>query len=128
MKRKDSLKKNAQFQYVYRKGKSVSEMRLSLLYAKARQTRVGFVISKKIGKAHVRNRLKRRLRECMTPLIPHLERGYYVIVARKGAPEATYQELCRSVKNLLSRRKLLKDSGLRQEKACAAAEKEHRAP
>ena len=119
MKRTDSLKKNAQFQYVYRRGKGISDAILTLIYVKNRQTRVGIVISKKIGNAVLRNKLKRRLRMCFTPLLPKMERGYYVAVVRKNAAEVTYQELDHSVLVLLKRRKWIKDSvpaGSRQDK------------
>ena len=110
MKRADSLKKNAQFQYVYRRGKGISDAVLTLIHVKNRQTRVGFVISRKIGKAVLRNRIKRRLRACFTPLLPSLEKGYYVVVVRKNAADAAYRDLEHSVLSLLRRRKLIRDS------------------
>lgn len=47
---------------------------------------VGFVVSKAIGSAVVRNRTKRRLRALMRPLIPELSAGAHVVV--RANPDA----------------------------------------
>ena len=56
------LQKNRAFQYVYRKGHSVAGRNLVLLHAPGRELKVGFSVSKKVGKAVTRNKVKRRLR------------------------------------------------------------------
>jgi len=57
--------------------------------------RFGFTISKKIGSAVVRNRVRRRLRALAAALGPPLVRpGYdYVLIARPGAVGRTYRDL-----------------------------------
>jgi len=92
---------NRQFNYVYRRGKKASCKELSLLYVKNNQKRVGFSVSKKVGVAVVRNRTKRRLRECVRPLLPQMRSGLYVFVARPAAAECTYAQLEARVKQLL---------------------------
>ena len=78
--RQNRLGPNRQFSYVYRRGKRVSTRDLTLLYVKNRQKRVGFSVSKKVGVAVVRNRTKRRLRECVRPL----SRQVSQLLARAG--------------------------------------------
>ena len=92
---------NRQFNYVYRRGKKASCKELSLLYVKNNQKRVGFSVSKKVGVAVVRNRTKRRLRECVRPLLPQMRSGLYVFVARPSAAQCSFQELDARVKQLL---------------------------
>ena len=93
MERRYRLQKNGQFQYVYRRGKSAACKDLVMLYAKGKGLRVGFSVSKKVGNAVVRNRTKRRLRECFRPYLGDVKNGLYVFVARPSAAEATFQSL-----------------------------------
>lgn len=74
-----------------------------MLYVRSNQKRVGFSISKKVGVAVVRNRTKRRLRECVRPLLPKLKGGLYVFVARPAAAECGFAQLNVSVKRLLQK-------------------------
>ena len=101
MQRQNRLGANRQFNYVYRRGKKASCRELSLLFVKNNQKRVGFSVSKKVGVAVVRNRTKRRLRECVRPLLPQMRSGLYVFVARPAAAECTYAQLEAKVKQLL---------------------------
>ncbi len=103
MNRKFSLKKNGQFQYVYRRGKSIGCRELVLLYVRAPRLEVGFSISKKVGNAVVRNRTKRRLRESFRALMPVLRPGKYVVVARESAATAPFVQLDKSLKYLLGK-------------------------
>lgn len=101
MERRYRLQKNRAFQYVYRRGHSVACRDLVMLLAPAKQLKVGFSVSKKVGKAFVRNKVKRRLRECIRPHLGDVKNGLYVIVARPSAAEATFQSLQRDVAYLL---------------------------
>ena len=109
--RQNRLGPNRQFSYVYRRGKRVSTRDLTLLYVKNRQKRVGFSVSKKVGVAVVRNRTKRRLRECVRPLLERMNGGLYVFVARPSAAEQSLAQLSRQVDQLLSRAGALATSG-----------------
>ena len=100
------LRKNRQFQYVFRKGKSVACREMALLYVRGPRLLVGFSVSKKVGNAVVRNRTKRRMREAFRPLIPQLRPGQYVVVAREAASAATFQALDRSLRYLLRKQDL----------------------
>ena len=64
--------------------------------------RYGFVTGKRLGGAVIRNRLRRRLRESIRVL--PAQPGWDVVVsAKKPAAGANFQELNRSVVDLLSR-------------------------
>lgn len=96
----DTLKKNYEFRRLYAKGKSAVTPFL-VVYARLarRETRrVGFTVSNKLGKAVVRNRVRRRLREIYrlheAEFVPGAE---LVVVARGRAVGARYRQLERAM-------------------------------
>jgi len=84
---------NRQFSYVYRRGMRTSCKDLTLIYARSNQKRVGFSVSKKVGGAVVRNLIKRRLRECIRPLMPDLKPGLYVVIAHPAVINRSYSQM-----------------------------------
>ena len=91
------------FDYVRKRGKSVANTNLVLICAPTKYAlRVGFSVSKKVGKAVVRNKTKRRLKEGFRLLLPHLDQRFnYVFIARNTAAECDYHVLLGSMKHLL---------------------------
>lgn len=85
MKSSDTLKLNKEFKRLYYQGKSVAA-RTVVIYARRNRfgyNRLGLTCGKTVGKAVVRNRAKRLMRESYRILTPHLRAGYdIVIVAR----------------------------------------------
>ena len=102
------LQKNRAFQYVYRKGRSVACRNLVMLAAPGRGLKVGFSVSRKVGKAVVRDKVRRRLRECFRPLMGDVKNGLYVVVARPAAAEAAFDALEKDVRYLLKKHGALK--------------------
>lgn len=105
------LKANKDFRRVFQRGRSVATGKLVLYWFDNRSSafRVGFSISKKVGNAVIRNRLKRRLRACFQRLIPDLVEVHhdFVIVCRKGCADATFEQLEGDVMKLLRRAKFM---------------------
>ncbi len=64
---------------------------MSVKWLPAPELRVGIVVSKKVGKAVVRNRIKRRLREILRRL--HLPGAHLLLVATPEAREADFAAL-----------------------------------
>ncbi|WGX96829.1 ribonuclease P protein component [Nocardioides sp. L-11A] len=66
--------------------------------------RVGFVVSKAVGNAVVRNRVKRRLRHAVRPMLTDLPPGAVLVVrAQAAAAAASYAELCVDLDRCLHR-------------------------
>lgn len=100
------LTRRNDFRRVYGRGKSAANYSLVLYAAPSRnQTmRVGFSVSKKIGKAVVRNRVKRLMREAAFHLLPTFE-GHkdYVFIARNGIKEKNLTEIEKQMASLLKK-------------------------
>ncbi|NMB35327.1 MAG: ribonuclease P protein component [Firmicutes bacterium] len=106
----ERLRKNYQFQKIYRQGRSVATAKTVLYFKKSRigSCRAGIVVSKKVGKSVVRHRLKRLYREALHSLRKYLKAGYdLVIIARKGADKLTYWDVLADLRKLLVKGKLL---------------------
>lgn len=105
MQKQYRLKRRAAFNYVYRKGEKSQTRHLLLLYAKSREgLKIGLSVSKKVGNAVVRNRVKRLLREGLLPLTESINAGYmYVLLARPSAAELDYQAMCDEVRRVFER-------------------------
>lgn len=94
MRRAQRLRQRREFAAVYRRGR---QYRGDLLVVRAlrsglEQSRFGFTASLAVGKAVVRNRVKRRLREAVRSLV--VGTGWDVVIsARKGSGDANYQRL-----------------------------------
>ena len=107
MQEKHRLHLNRQFQYVYRRGTRASSRDFSLLHVKNAQKRIGFSVSKKVGGAVERNRVKRRLREHFRHRMALLKPGFYVVVARPSAVKQSYAQLSDAMDDLLLKMRLL---------------------
>ena len=96
MKFTSSLKTNRDFLRVYRKGTSAVRPCL-VVYARRtneRENRLGLTVTAKVGKAHTRNLVRRRLREIYRLHEDGMRSGYdVVVVARTRAANVTYKRL-----------------------------------
>ena len=92
----ESLKKNRDFQLVYKKGTSYANKYL-VMYARENQlgkNRIGISVSKKVGNSVVRHRLCRLVRESYRLHEDVFRRGFdIVVVARVSAKERTFREI-----------------------------------
>lgn len=92
----ESLKKNRDFQLVYRTGTSYAN-RYLVMYVRENQlekNRIGISVSKKVGNSVVRHRLCRLVRESYRLHEGVFRRGLdIVVVARVNAKERTFREI-----------------------------------
>ncbi|MBM7704221.1 ribonuclease P protein component [Metabacillus iocasae] len=111
MKKSYRIKKNEEFQQVFKKGKSVAN-RQFVVYVLDKPDqlhfRVGLSVGKKIGNAVVRNRVKRLLRQTIFELSPLLQQPKdYIIIARHPAATMDYVEVKKSLQHVLTKAKVL---------------------
>ena len=92
----ESLKKNHQFQFVYKYGKSYANKYL-VMYIKENGmeiNRIGISVSKKVGNSVVRHRVTRLVRESYRLHEAVFNSGLdIVIVARQSAASVGYEEI-----------------------------------
>lgn len=90
--KKGRITRSGDFDAVYRKGRSASGRHLVVYMFRRDETvgpaRIGMSVSKRVGGAVERNRVKRVLRERFAELAPHLATGTdFVVIARPGVVE-----------------------------------------
>jgi ribonuclease P protein component len=110
MQKRYRLRDDAQFQRVKEDGRSWSHVLLVLcvLPNGLEYSRCGFSVSKRVGKAAVRNRVKRLLREAARTRQTLIAPGQdLVFVARRPIAGADYDEVDRAVGQLLGQAGLL---------------------
>lgn len=97
------LRKNKQFQCIYRLGKSYANryMVLYVMTVKETQTKVGFAAGKRLGNAVVRNRVKRLLRETYRMNQHRLKPGLQLLcVGRKPVIAEKYEVVNKAFEDL----------------------------
>ncbi|MBQ6374956.1 MAG: ribonuclease P protein component [Clostridia bacterium] len=104
------LGSNRNYRYVYRRGKSCPSRNLVLIHLKARDMKIGFSVSGKVGNAVTRNRIRRWLREDVRRMRTQMKCGKYVFIARQGIADVPHEALTRELERLIARARLLKEA------------------
>lgn len=109
MQRDQRLRHRRDFATVAKKGRPYHDAVLSIRVSRNGQavSRFGFGVSKRVGNAVVRNRIKRRLRAGVHALAP-VGGWDVVITARAPAAGVDYHDLVRVLSTLFARARLLR--------------------
>lgn len=89
------LKKNGDFQKLFKKGKRVFSRFLTVIYspAKGEKSVMGIALSKKHGKAVKRNRIKRLIRAAFQTNADKLKGCYSMVILPKVCDEYSYADM-----------------------------------
>ena len=114
MKRFNSIKKNSEFQKVYKTGKSYAN-KLLVMYVKrvddGKEPRIGISVSKKVGNSVVRHRFARLVRESFRLNKDILEDGKdIIVVARVAAKDKNFDKIESAFLHLCGLHNILKES------------------
>ena len=106
----DSLKKNKDFQNVYRNGKSYADKYLVMYVLEngLESNRIGISVSKKVGNSVIRHHLTRLIRESYRLHEDMFDSGLdIVVIARATARNTSYHEIESALMHLGSLHKIV---------------------
>ncbi len=108
MQRRSRLTGSPRFSQIHQEGSSAANRLLVIRFLAndLDYSRFGFLVSKRIGNAAVRNKVKRRLREAVRS--NQVKAGWDALfIARKGSERANFRDLRQAATNLLRRSSLV---------------------
>ncbi|EST10452.1 ribonuclease P protein component [Sporolactobacillus laevolacticus] len=114
MKTLKRLKKNQDFQVVFKDGKSFANRQFVVYVLKQpNQTysRLGLSVSKKMGNAVMRNHIKRYIKEIFRDFSDRLEIGNdFIIISRKPVSTMSHLEMQKSLEHVMKKARVLAPS------------------
>lgn len=87
------LKKEKDFNLIFKKGKRIFSSKLTLYFIEEKELKVGFAVSKKHGGSVERNRIKRILRESFRSFTPYLRQNFFFVFVPKISEEYNLSEI-----------------------------------
>lgn len=119
MRKSYRVKKECEFQKVFHHGKSVANRQFVvyiLTKTKQKHFRVGISVSKKLGNAVTRNRIKRMIRQSLTDLKLRLKTEVdFIVIARIPVSSMNYQEVKKCLIHVLKLASMLPKDDFNEE-------------
>jgi ribonuclease P protein component len=97
------LKKEKDFNLVFKKGSKLYSPYITLLYKKAPEIKAGFAVSKKHGSSVKRNKIKRLLRESFRSFLPSIRQNFFFVFIPKAVSDLNFENIYKSMKTLLTK-------------------------
>ncbi len=108
----NTLKNTRQFSRVYKRGKSVKNYNLVVYYLKNNENKInlGISISKKVGNAVIRNRVRRLIKENFRLHMDKIKNGYdIVVIGRVRSNSSSFKDIEKSLLYCLKKGRLLNE-------------------
>ncbi len=102
----ERIKKQADFQKLFSKGKRAFSSSLTVVYAPSKTASMGISVGKRHGKAHIRVRIKRLLREAYRKNLSAMQGTYAVILIPKVEEDYSFQKYDKCLKYMIAKDKL----------------------
>ena len=101
------LKKQKDFDLVFNKGIRLYSKSITLLFVKSKELKIGISLSKKHGKAVLRNRIKRVVRAAFISYIKEIKENYYIVILPKKSDIYNFHTIKQDLEFLLKKGKLI---------------------
>ena len=104
MKKEKIIKENQKFTEIINQNNSIKNKYYSIYYEKSEVNKYGITIPKKIAKANVRNRIKRRIKDIIIKNEKDIQKNFnYVIIVKKAILELNYKNMEIELINLIKK-------------------------
>lgn len=100
------LKKQADFERLFQKGKRAFSPSLTMIYRPSDKTRMGISIGKRHGKSVQRNRIKRLIREAFRTTQGEMRGAYSIVLIPKVCPTYEYAAFVHHLQCMIKKEKL----------------------
>ena len=102
----ERLKKQADFQRLFQKGKRAFAPSLSVIYRPCEKMTMGISVGKKHGKSVQRNRIKRLLREAFRAVQGEMKGTYSIVLIPKVCEEYSVNNFERQLRCMIQKEKM----------------------
>ena len=104
MNKEKIIKKSEMFSKIIGEKKSIKNKYYSIYYTKSNNTLYGITIPKKVGKAHIRNKIKRQIKNIIITHEKDIQNNInYVIIIKEAILELNYQDMTNQLINLIKK-------------------------
>ena len=104
MKKYQIIKKNEDFSKILNNGKKIRNNYFSIYFEKSKSNLFGISIPTKTGKANIRNKIKRQIKNIIDTNKKYIQKEYdYVIIVKKSILDLNYQEKEENFINLITK-------------------------
>lgn len=115
IKSENRLRKNRQFLFIYKHGQASHVRSMSVVFVKTKTqpNKIGFSVSKKVGKSVVRSKVKRRMTEAFNRLQKNIDTNFnYVFIAKPEIVDLTFFEIVEDMKKVLKKAKVFHEESV----------------
>lgn len=104
MNKEKIIKKSTTFTEIISKKQNLKNKYFSIYYVYSSETLYGITVPKKIGKAHVRNKIKRQIKNIIVTNEKDIQNNYnYVIIIKEAVKKLNYSDLEKELISLIKK-------------------------